>query len=136
MNSFWSWRQQHVSKKFGKKGVNGCGTKAKQLEDDFATNWVDWQQLSNITGYKKNILVRQSYSGVNVGRGSPVCKKTVHMQTVEQFQNNDPKHNIAKTISSSTVHNVIKKLRVSEHKGQTWKSVWDTSNLPAAHDHL
>lgn len=37
--------------------------------------------------YKKGILKRQSFSEVEMGRGSPVCKN-FNLQILEQFQNN------------------------------------------------
>lgn len=30
------------------------GSKKKQLEEHFVTNWVKWQQVSKMMGYKKN----------------------------------------------------------------------------------
>lgn len=30
------------------------GSKMKQLEEHFVTNWVKWQQVSKMMGYKKN----------------------------------------------------------------------------------
>ena len=65
-------------------------------------------------GYKKSILERQSLSEVKMGRGSPICER-LHLLIVEKFQNNIPQCKIAKTlkISSSTVHNIIKRFRES-----------------------
>ncbi len=62
--------------------------------------------------YKIDVLERQSLSEVNMGRGSPICER-VHKKIVEYFKNNVPQRQIAKAlqISSSTVHNIIKRLR-------------------------
>ncbi len=47
-----------------------------------------------------------------MGRDSPICDR-VHKKIVEYFKNNIPQHQIAKAlqISSSTVHNIIKRFR-------------------------
>ncbi len=59
--------------------------------------------------YKRDVLERQSLSEVNMGRGSPICVKKI----VEYFKNNIPQRQIAKALQiwSSTVHNIIKRLR-------------------------
>ena len=59
--------------------------------------------------YKRDVLERQSLSEVKMGRGSPICER-VRKKIVE---NNVPQHQIAKAlqISSSTVHNIIKRFR-------------------------
>ncbi len=55
--------------------------------------------------YKRDVLERQSLSEVKMGRGSPICER-VRKKIVPQRQ-------IAKAlqISSSTVHNIIKRFR-------------------------
>ncbi len=47
-----------------------------------------------------------------MGRGSPICER-VRKKIVEYFKNNVPRLQIAKAlqISSSTVHNIIKRFR-------------------------
>ncbi len=47
-----------------------------------------------------------------MGRGSPICER-VRKKIVEHFKNNVPRCHIAKAlqISSSTVHNIIKRFR-------------------------
>ncbi len=62
---------------------------------------------------KRDILERQSLSEVKMGRGSPI-RERVRQKIVEYFKNNIPQHQIAKAlqISSSTVHNIIKRFRV------------------------
>lgn len=51
--------------KDGKEG----GTKKKQLEKHFAVNWVNWQQVGNMTGHRNSILERQNVLGENMSRG-------------------------------------------------------------------
>ncbi len=73
--------------------------------------------------YERDVLERQSLSEVKMGRGSPICE-SVRKKIVEYFKNNVPQHQIAKAlqISSSTVHNIIKRFRetgeISVRKGQ------------------
>ncbi len=61
--------------------------------------------------YKNDVLERQSLSEVKMGRGSLICQR-LHKKIVEYFKNNIPQCQIAKAlqISSSTVHNIIKRL--------------------------
>lgn len=37
--------------------------------------YVNWQQVSNMIGYKKSFLERQSFSEVKLGKGSLISKK-------------------------------------------------------------
>ncbi len=62
--------------------------------------------------YKRDVLERQSLSEVKMGRGSPICER-VRKKIVEYFKNNIPQCQIATAlqISSSTVHNIIKRFR-------------------------
>ncbi len=62
--------------------------------------------------YKRDVLERQSLSEVKMGRGSPICER-VRKKIVKYFKNNVPQRQIAKAlqISSSTVHNIIKRFR-------------------------
>ncbi len=85
--------------------------------------------------YKRDVLERQSLSEVKMGRGSPICER-VHKKIVEYFKNNVPQRQIAKAlqISSSTVHNIIKRFgetgEISLLKGQGRRPLLD------AKDHL
>ncbi len=69
--------------------------------------------------YKRDVLERQSLSEVKMGRGSPICER-VHTKTVEYLKNYIPQCQIAKAlqISSSTVHNIIKRFR------ETGETLW------------
>ncbi len=83
--------------------------------------------------YKMDVLERQSqevlstqevfYSELKMGRGSPICER-VRTKIVEYFKNNVSQRQITKAlqISSSTVHNIIKRFRetgeISVRKGQ------------------
>ncbi len=75
-----------------------------------------------------------------MGRGSPICKR-VCKKIVENFKNNVPQPQIAKAlqISSSTVHNIIKRLReigeISVHNGQGWRSLLVARGLRALRRH-
>ncbi len=62
--------------------------------------------------YRRDVLERQSLSEVKMGRGSPICER-VRKKIVEYFKNNVPQCQTAKAlqISSSTVHNIIKRFR-------------------------
>ncbi len=90
--------------------------------------------------YKRDVLERQSLSEVKMGRGTPICER-VRKKIVEYFKNNVPQHQIAKAlqISSSTVHNIIKRLRetedISVHKGQGRRSLLDAHGLKALRRH-
>ncbi len=91
--------------------------------------------------YKRDVLERQSLSEVKMGRGSPICEK-VRKKIVEYFKYFDvPQRQIAKAlqISSSTVHNIIKRFRESEEisvrKGQGRRSLLDARDLRALRRH-
>ncbi len=77
--------------------------------------------------YKSDVL--QRLSEVKMGRGSPICER-VRKKIVEYFKNNVPQRQIAKAlqISSSTVHNIIKRFRetgeISVRKGQGRRPCW------------
>ena len=81
----------------------------KHLEEHLETSKVNFEEFSNIIGYKKSILERQRVSEVKPGSGSPICEK-LHLQIVKQFQNNAAH---SKTISLSRVYNVGKRCRES-----------------------
>lgn len=40
-----------------------------------------------MTGYEKSFLDWQSFSEVNMDRGSPICKKQLYSKIMEQFEN-------------------------------------------------
>ncbi len=79
---------------------------------------------------ERDVLERQSFSEVKMGRGSPICER-VHKKIVEYFKNNVPQRQIAKAfqISSSTVHNIMKRFReageILVHKGQGQRTLLD-----------
>ncbi len=86
--------------------------------------------------YKRDVLERQSLSEVKMGRGSPICER-LRKKIVEYFKNNIPQRQIAKAlqISSSTVHNIIKRFRetgeISVRKGQGRRPLLDAHGLRA-----
>ncbi len=90
--------------------------------------------------YKWDVLERQRLLEVKMGRGSPICEK-VCKKIVEYFKNNVPQRQIAKAlqISSSTVHNIIKRFRepgeISVHKGQGRRPLLDAHGLLALRQH-
>ncbi len=65
-----------------------------------------------------------------MGRGYPICER-VRKKIVEYFKNNIPQRKISKAlqISSSTVHNIIKRFRetgeISVRKGQCRRPLLD-----------
>ena len=65
-------------------------------------------------GYKSSFPEMLSHSQTRMGRGSPLCEQ-MREQIVEQFKNNISQRAIARNlgISSSTVHNIIKRFRES-----------------------
>ncbi len=75
-----------------------------------------------------------------MGRGSPICER-VGKKIVEYFKNNIPQRQIAKAlqISSSTVHNIIKRFRetgeISVCKGQGRRPLLDARGLRALRRH-
>ncbi len=86
--------------------------------------------------YKSIVLKRQSLSDVKMDRGSPICER-VRKKIVEYFKNNVPQRQTAKAlqISSSTVHNIIKRFRetgeISVCKGQGRRPLLDAHGLQA-----
>ncbi len=83
---------------------------------------------------------RQSLSEIKLGRGSPICV-TVCKKIVEYFKNNVLQRQIAKAlqISSSTVHNIIKRFRetgeISVRKGKSWRLLLDAHGCRALRWH-
>ncbi len=90
--------------------------------------------------YKRDVLERQRLSEVKMGRGSPICER-VRKNIVKYFKNNIPQCQIAKAlqISSSTMHNIIKRFRetgeISVHKGQGRRPLLDPRGLRALRRH-
>ncbi len=84
--------------------------------------------------YKRDVLERQSLSEVKMGRGSPICER-VRKKIMEYHKNNIPQCQIVTDlqISSSTVHNIIKRFRetgeISVHKGQGRRPLLDARGL-------
>ncbi len=75
-----------------------------------------------------------------MGRGSPICER-VRKKIVEYLENNVPQCQIAKAlqISSSTMHNIIKRFRetgeISVCKGQGQRPLLDARGLRALRRH-
>ncbi len=90
--------------------------------------------------YKRDVLERQSLSEVKMGRGSPICER-VCKKIVEYFKNNVPQYQIAKSlqISSSTVHNIIKRFKesgeISVREGLGRRPLLDAHGLRALRRH-
>ncbi len=87
-----------------------------------------------------DVLERQSLSDVKMGKGSPICER-VCKKIVEYFKNNVLQRQIAKAlqISSSTVHNIIKRFRetgeIYVRKGQGRRPLLDARGLRALRWH-
>ncbi len=94
---------------------------------------------------KRDVLERQSLSEVKMGRGSLICervrKKIFYALALEYFKNNIPQCQIAKAlqISSSIVHNIIKRFRetgeISVRMGQGRRPLLDARGLWALRRH-
>ncbi len=90
--------------------------------------------------YKRDVLERQSLSEVKMGWSSPICER-VCKKIVEYLKSNFPQCQIAKAlqISSSTVHNIIKRFRengeISVRKGQGRRPLLDARGLQALRRH-
>ncbi len=89
---------------------------------------------------KRDVLERQSLSEVKMGRGTPIFER-LRKKIEEYFKNNVLQCQIAKAlqISSSTVHNIIKRFRetgeISVRKGQGWRPLLDARGLWALRRH-
>ncbi len=100
----------------------------------------NWHKVCNMISYKRDVLERQSLSEVKMGRGSPICER-VRKKIVEYFKNNVPQRQIAKALqmSSSTVHNIIKRFRetgeTSVRKGQGQRPLLDARGLRTVRRH-
>lgn len=116
------WRQQKAERE-----------SKKQLEEHFETGQVNWLQISNMTGYKKRILKRQSFSEVKTGRGSPISK--INKWKLYKLRNNFRVMVLnVKMWRLRVFHHLqsIKLSRDSEHleksKRQSWKFVFCIKN--------
>ncbi len=143
MSSFQIRCLLQVSKKLarGQKRAEKARTSEKiQLGEHLATNWVNWHEVCYLISYKRDVLENQNLSEVKMGRGSPICER-VRKNIVEYFKNNVPQCQIAKAlqISSSTVHNIIKRFReigeISVRKGQGRRPLLETCDLWALRRH-
>ncbi len=143
MSSFEIWCLLQVSKKLAReqqRAEKARNFEKIQLGEHLATNQANWHQVCNMISYKRDVLERQSLSEVKMGRGSPICER-VRKKIVEYFKNNVPQRQIAKAlqISSSTVHNIIKRFRetgeISVGKGQGRSSLLDARGLRALRRH-
>ena len=56
------------------KAEKVSGTEDKQLRNILQLISLFWQQVCDMTGYKKSTLERQSLSEAKMGRGSVICK--------------------------------------------------------------
>lgn len=90
--------------------------------------------------YKRYVLEKQNLSEVKMGRGSSICER-LRKKIVEYFKNNVPQRQIAKAlqITSSAVHNIIKKFRetgeISVRKGQGRRPLLDACGFRALRRH-
>ena len=78
--------------------------KFPQVNRLIGNRWVPWVGINELL----------SHSQAKMARGSPLCGQ-LREKIVEQFKNNVPQRTIARNlgISSSTVHNIIKRFRES-----------------------
>uniref|UniRef100_A0A803JHS9 Paired domain-containing protein n=1 Tax=Xenopus tropicalis TaxID=8364 RepID=A0A803JHS9_XENTR len=91
-------------------------------------------------GYKKSFSEWQCLSEAKMGRGSPILTM-LRRKIVEQYQKGVTQRKIAKILhlSSSTVHNIIRRFResgtISVRKGQGRKTILDARDLRALKRH-
>ena len=91
-------------------------------------------------GYKKSFSECQCLSEAKMVRGSPI-PPLLRRKIVQQYQNGVTQRKIAKTfkLSSSTVHNIIKRFResgtIAVRKGQGRKTLLDARDLRALKRH-
>ena len=101
---------------------------------------VNWKQVSVMIGYKISIPKRLCHSQSRMGRGSPLCGE-LREQIAQQFKNNVSQRTIAMNsgISSSTVHNIIKRFResgeISARKRQGQKPTLNARDLRSLRQH-
>ncbi len=90
--------------------------------------------------YKRDVLERQSLSEAKMGWGFPICERVCN-KIVEHFKNNIPQHQTVKAlqISSSTVHNIIKRFKepgeISVRKRQGRRPLVDARGLRVLRRH-
>ena len=98
--------------------------KFPQVNRLIGNRWVPWVGINELL----------SHSQAKMARGSPLCGQ-LREKIVEQFKNNVPQRTIARNlgISSSTVHNIIKRFRESGEitacKRQGWKPTLNARDL-------
>ena len=63
-------KHQKLKVRHYNEGWKSKYTNKKQLEEHFATNYVNWEEV----GYIESTLEKQSLSELKMGRGSAVCK--------------------------------------------------------------
>uniref|UniRef100_A0AAY4DHR7 Insertion element IS150 protein InsJ-like helix-turn-helix domain-containing protein n=1 Tax=Denticeps clupeoides TaxID=299321 RepID=A0AAY4DHR7_9TELE len=91
-------------------------------------------------GYKKSFSEWQCLSEAKMGRGSPI-PTMLRRKIVEQYQKGVTQRKTAKALhlSSSTVHNIIRRFResgtISVRKGQGRKNILDARDLRALKRH-
>ncbi len=74
MSSFQIWCLLEVSKK-STKGWKARHFEKIHLGEHLATNSINWHQVCNMISNEKDVLERQSFSEVKMGRGSPICER-------------------------------------------------------------
>ncbi len=53
--------------------------------------------------YKRDVLERQSLSGLKMGRGSTICER-MRKKVVEYFKNNVPQHQNCKSFANLIIY--------------------------------
>ena len=112
-----------------------------QLGEHLATNEVNWYEICNLISYKGTSYsnrVSQKLRWAEALQSVIVCIKIV-----ESFKHNVPQCQISNAlqISSSSLHNIIKRVRetgdnISVHKEQGWNSLLDVCGLRALRRHF
>ncbi len=131
------------------KSWHGGNKRLKKQDILKRFSWENIEQLIKLIGIRsvtwlalKGCLreAESLNSEVKMGRGSQICER-VRKKIVEYFKNNVHQRQIAKAlrISSSTVHNIIKRIRetgeISVCKGQGQRPLLDARGLRALRRH-
>ena len=104
--------------------------KFPQVNRLIGNRWVPWVGINELL----------SHSQAKMARGSPLCGQ-LREKIVEQFKNNVPQRTIARNlgISSSTVHNIIKRFwesgEITACKRQGWKPTLNARDLRSLRRH-
>uniref|UniRef100_A0A8C1ZAB2 Tc1-like transposase DDE domain-containing protein n=1 Tax=Cyprinus carpio TaxID=7962 RepID=A0A8C1ZAB2_CYPCA len=127
-----------------KKVGTGSNKRPEKLNVHIRNSWRTNLQLirsiGNMIGYKKSLSEWQCLSEVKMGRRSPI-PPMLWQKIVEQYQKGVSQRKIAKSLklSSSTVHNIIRRFResgtISVRKGQGRKTILDARDLRALRRH-